>query len=303
MDFKNILTQLDQLNESVEVVAEEAESENQATAARIALKHKEEGTKPKAGTASAEMMNMSKGDLEDFTKAKKGAPKKKAESFDAKSFRESFEAMVEAKSKPDFLDLDKDGNKKEPMKKAAKEAGKSKGGKKGMSDKQQKYFGKKDESVEEGKSPHKKGSAKYKKQMAAKHASMNEDKVAKIQAQIDELEDDIGELDFGSASYDSADAKLQDLHNQLDRAKKKQVNKSVNESFEKFLSKETMSFEEMVSVVQESGGQQKIDPIDDTLWQWANRVASNKGEGEMFAAKIYESNGGRFELHDVLSED
>jgi len=35
--------------------------------------------------------------------------------------------MVEAK--PDFLDLDKDGNKKEPMKKAAKDAGKGKGGK------------------------------------------------------------------------------------------------------------------------------------------------------------------------------
>ena len=35
-----------------------------------------------------------------------------------------------AEAKPDFLDLDKDGNKKEPMKKAAKDAGKgSKGGK------------------------------------------------------------------------------------------------------------------------------------------------------------------------------
>lgn len=33
--------------------------------------------------------------------------------------------LVEAKKqKPDFLDLDKDGNKTEPMKKAAKEAGK-----------------------------------------------------------------------------------------------------------------------------------------------------------------------------------
>lgn len=56
--------------------------------------------------------------------------------------------------------------------------------------------------------------------------SEDKDEVAKIQAQIDELEDDIGELDFGSASYDSADAKLQDLHNQLDRAKKKQVSEN-----------------------------------------------------------------------------
>jgi hypothetical protein len=38
-------------------------------------------------------------------------------------------ALEEKKGKPDFLDLDKDGDKKEPMKKAAKEAGKGKGGK------------------------------------------------------------------------------------------------------------------------------------------------------------------------------
>ena len=99
------------------------------------------------------------------------------EGFDRDSFRKAFEAMVEAKAKPDFLDVDKDGDKKEPMKKAAKEAGKSKGGKKEMSDKQKKYFGKKNESVEEGKSKHAKGSEKYKKQMAAKHASMNEDEM------------------------------------------------------------------------------------------------------------------------------
>lgn len=36
------------------------------------------------------------------------------------------------KDKPDFLDLDKDGDKKEPMKKAAKDAKEDKGGKKGL---------------------------------------------------------------------------------------------------------------------------------------------------------------------------
>ena len=35
-------------------------------------------------------------------------------------------------SKPDYLDLDKDGNKKESMKKAAKDKGHGKKGKKGM---------------------------------------------------------------------------------------------------------------------------------------------------------------------------
>lgn len=55
------------------------------------------------------------------------------------------QVIEEAKSKkPDFLDIDKDGNKKESMKKAAADA--KKGGKdhkKGMSAKQAKFFGKK----------------------------------------------------------------------------------------------------------------------------------------------------------------
>lgn len=38
-------------------------------------------------------------------------------------------ALQEKKAKPDFLDVDKDGDKKEPMKKAAKDAGKDKGSK------------------------------------------------------------------------------------------------------------------------------------------------------------------------------
>ena len=50
-------------------------------------------------------------------------------------------------AKPDFLDVDKDGNKKEPMKKAAADkGGDKKDGKKGMSAAQEKYFGKKNES-------------------------------------------------------------------------------------------------------------------------------------------------------------
>jgi hypothetical protein len=57
--------------------------------------------------------------------------------------------LVKEAAKPDFLDVDKDGDKKEPMKKAAADKGGDKpAGKKGMSDKQAKYFGKK-ESVKE----------------------------------------------------------------------------------------------------------------------------------------------------------
>jgi hypothetical protein len=40
-----------------------------------------------------------------------------------------YNLLAEKKGKPDFLDLDKDGDKKEPMKKAAKDAGKGKGSK------------------------------------------------------------------------------------------------------------------------------------------------------------------------------
>jgi hypothetical protein len=121
---------------------------------------------------------------------------------------------MDESAKPDFLDIDKDGDKKEPMKKAASE-------KKGMSAKQEKFFGKK---------------------------------------------------------------------------------KTVKESIET-----KMSFKQMVQLVQESGGQQQIDPIDKELFTWANRVASSKlGEGmkaELYAGLIYERNGGVFEMYDVLSED
>jgi hypothetical protein len=58
------------------------------------------------------------------------------------------EKEVKESAKPDFLDVDGDGDKKEPMKKAtAEKGGDKKDSKKGMSDKQAKYFGKKNESV------------------------------------------------------------------------------------------------------------------------------------------------------------
>jgi hypothetical protein len=102
-------------------------------------------------------------DADDEPKAKKA----KKESIDTTAFKGKFAKMVEAKkdekkdtkkkpmkeaAKPDFLDIDKDGDKKEPMKKAAADKGGDKpAGKKGMSAKQEKFFGKKKtvkESVE-----------------------------------------------------------------------------------------------------------------------------------------------------------
>ena len=67
-----------------------------------------------------------------------------------------------------------------------------------------------------------------------------------------------------------------------------------------------LSFKQMVQLVQESGGQQQIDPVDKALFTWAERVAKNKlGEGmkaDLSAGLVYERNGGVFEMYDVLSE-
>ena len=181
---------------------------------------------------------------DDAPKGKKGR-KRSNEAIDAEAFKGKFAKMVEAKkdeskddkkkkpmkeaAKPDFLDIDGDGDKKEPMKKAAADKGDKPAGKKGMSAKQAKYFGKKNESV---------------------------------------------------------------------KSSKKVVAESVETK---------LSFKQMVQLVQESGGQQQIDPIDKELFTWANRVAASKlGEGmkaELYAGLIYERNGGVFEMYDVLSED
>jgi hypothetical protein len=183
---------------------------------------------------------------DDTPKGKKGRPRSN-ESIDTEAFKGKFAKMVEAKkdekkdakkkpmkeaAKPDFLDLDKDGDKKEPMKKAAGEKGGDKpAGKKGMSDKQAKYFGKKTESA------------------------------------------------------------------MMPKGKKRPVKESVETK---------LSFKQMVQLVQESGGQQQIDPVDKALFTWAERVAKNKlGEGmkaDLYAGLVYERNGGVFEMYDVLSE-
>ena len=78
--------------------------------------------------------------------------------------------------------------------------------------------------------------------------------------------------------------------------------KAVKESVE-----QTLSFKDCIKLVRESGGQQQIDPLDKELFSWAQRVASSKfTEGvkqDAFAGITYERFGGRFALHDVLSEN
>lgn len=79
-------------------------------------------------------------------------------------------------------------------------------------------------------------------------------------------------------------------------AKKKTVKESVEPK---------LTFKQMVSLVQESGGQQQIDAVDTELFAWAQRVASAKFTGikqELYAGMVYENMGGEFRMYDVLSE-
>jgi hypothetical protein len=259
------------ITESTQVVAEKSVSKAQQKAMGAALAAKR-GDIPKSELkgASKEMVDMSEKDLEDFAKTKhKGLPekKKKEESFDAKAFRESFEAMVEAKKMP--MGPGPDGKKGTKDDKPAflnqkTGAKKSKSDKKddGMTDKQKKYFGKKNESVEEG---------KYKSDAQRKAIHASKDKKMK------------------EASCSSSMKK-----------------KKTNESIEAMQENKPLAFKDLLGIVKESGGQQQIDCVDTTLWTWAQRVANAKYEGtkaEVFAGMLYERNGGRFEMHDVLAED
>ena len=171
---------------------------------------KVESIEPQFKSKFMKMVEAKKDESEAAAKKKKEDKKKK------------MSKIMDEGAKPDFLDLDKDGDKKEPMKSAAGDKGgdKKDSGKKGMSAAQEKFFGKK---------------------------------------------------------------------------------KTVKESIES-----NLSFKEMMALVVESGGQQQIDPVDNQLWAWAQRVAKTKiGEGmkaDVYAGMVYERMGGAFEMYDVLSE-
>jgi uncharacterized protein (DUF433 family) len=231
------------------------------------------------------------------------------------------------------------------MKKAAKDAkGGKKSGKKEMSDKQKKFFGKKKESVEEAaevitaeKMPKKKDilmmcskgmkvneiCKKYpncdqKKLKEMCEACMSEVKAKKTNESVNEAKD--GKMPSKAhikkmCKDGKSKAEICKMHPDCDQKKlkdmiadcKKEMKESVNESVEVIKDPSNMSFVEMLKLVKESGGQQQIDPVDETLWNWAQRVATSKVEesnkAEIFAGLIYERNGGRFEMYDVMDED
>jgi len=260
------------LNEGVEVVSEKAVSKKQQKF--MGMVHAaQKGEKPASKDVAKVAKEMKKKDAKDFASTKhKDLPEKK------KAKKES----VEEASKPDFLDMDKDGNKKEPMKKAAKDAKKKN---------ESVTFTDMDGEIVEAKksAAQKKAQEKFKAMIKGKKG------------------DDKDSMDESSAKPDYIDIdKDGDKKEPMKKAVKDKKKGAVKESITE--SATPLNFVQMIKLVKESGGQQAIDPMDTALWNWANRVASSKiteggQKAEIFAAMIYERNGGRFEMYDVLAED
>jgi hypothetical protein len=231
-------------------------------------------------------------------------PKKKAKKESVEpEFKSKFMKMVEAKKEE--TDKKKKMAKKEKMDEAKKpdedgdgvpdwadkkkgeddNAGKKTSGKKGMSDKQAKYFGKK---VDEAK----KKSDDYDYTSGPEFDSRRDEP-------YDEKSKPTPKGELGKAfrkKMGMPEKKTESA--MMPKGKKRPVKESVENK---------LSFKQMVQLVQESGGQQQIDPVDKALFTWAERVAKNKlGEGmkaDLYAGLVYERNGGVFEMYDVLSED
>ena len=224
-------------------------------------------------------------DDEDAPKSKKA----KKESIDPEAFKNKFDKMVEA-AKPDFLDIDKDGNKKEPMKKAAKE----KKAKPDYSKAMDKMFGGNAEELTKNLTIKKKtNEAEEEKRAPAKKTTRTVDLPSGAKGKITKVQGWQSQKAEKDADKDSK----KNESKMMPKGKKRPVKESVEQK---------LTFKQMVQLVQESGGQQQIDPIDTELFNWATRVAKNKlGEGmqaELYAGLIYERNGGVFQMYDILSE-
>jgi hypothetical protein len=258
---------------------------------------------------------------------KKEKKSKKDESIDPAAFKSKFDKMVEAKkgSKPDFLDMDKDGDKKEPMKSAAKDAKKGAAPKKGVNPfaKKEKvdevsdatlksYKDKADKEVSDHLTGEKDSKNVMKRWKGADKADAKLSKVKESEEKRAPAKKSEREVELPSGAKVKA-TKVQGWQSQkADKEAGKEKNESammpkgkkrpVKESVETKL-----SFKEMIKLVQESGGQQQIDAVDHELFAWAQRVAKSKFnesmKSEVYAGMVYERMGGKFEMFDILSED
>ena len=229
------------------------------------------------------------------------------------------DSKVKEAAKPDFLDMDKDGDKKEPMKKAAKDAKKKKEPVKEAeqvikAEKKQKLPSKKSILMMCGKGMSKSAICK-------EYSGCDQEKLKEmIESCMEEYKkkknESVSFVDMDGEIVEAQSAKQKAAFKKmLDKKKgKTSDDKEMDEAKENKKKKETvkesvepkMSFVDMYKMVKESGGQQAIDPMDDVLWTWANRVAVSKVEEtskqEIFAAMLYERNGGRFEMYDVVEK-
>ena len=306
MDFKSLLNKLDsmdapvatpqaptlpaavQLNEAASlrvlsgrstVVAEAAKMKKEEDDAKAKVKSKkEEKVDEAAEMKTGDKKKSSTGGT--IEKTKTGVKHTAGKNYSGKAS----EKEVKESAKPDFLDVDGDGDKKAPMKKAtAEKGGDQKDSKKGMSDKQAKYFGKKNESIEEA-AEMKTGD----KKKSSTGGTIEKTKTG--------LTHSAGKNYSGKAA--ESDKKKTDESKMMPKGKKRPVKESVEPK---------LTFRDMMKLVVESGGQQQIDPVDKELFAWATRVARTKlGEGmkaEVYAGMTYERMGGTFQMYDVLSED
>lgn len=310
MDFKSIISKLDsmdaptktpsapvlpqamQLNEDAQLRVLSGRSTYVAEAKKKAEEEIEEAAEKTATTwtdksGKKHPATSVKGDKYQGKEAE--AEEKKAKKTDESvkpEFKSKFMKMVEAKkaekkskkekmeegSKPDFLDMDKDGDKKEPMKKAV--ADKKAGPKKGVNP-----FAKKDESVKE-----------------SDEMKVGDKKKSSTGGTIEKTK--TGVKHTAGKNYSGKAAEADKKKDESVTRSKKVVAESVDQK---------LTFKQMIKLVQESGGQQQIDATDKELFAWAQRVATAKfNEGtkaEVYAGLVYERMGGAFEMYDVLSED
>ena len=275
-----------QLNEAKTVVAEKAVSKAQQKAAGAALAAKK-GDAPKKDLkdASKEMMKMSKAELEKIAGTKhKGLPEKVKEASEKKCNHTAegkkcpVHGLKECGSMYETVELVDDF---EEVVEAKKSAAQKKAQEKFKAMVKGKTADDKD-SMDESSHADDEAEAKKKKEEKKK-------KIAKIM-------DEGSKPDFLDMDKDG-DKKEPMKKAVADKKKKKTVKESVETK---------LTFKDMIKLVQESGGQQQIDPVDTVLWNWAQRVAAAKVQeshkAEIFAGLIYERNGGTFEMYDVLAE-
>jgi len=273
-----------QLNEDKTVVAEKAVSKAQQKAAGAALAAKKgDAPKKELTGASKEMMKMSKAELEKIAGTKhKDLPEKVKEASEKKCNHTGkgekcpVHGLKECGSMYETVELVDDFEEVVEAKKSAAQ-------KKAQEKFKAMVKGKKaDDKDSMDESSHDEAEAKKKKEEKKK-------KIAKIM-------DEGSKPDFLDMDKDG-DKKEPMKKAIADKKKKKTVKESVETK---------LTFKDMIKLVQESGGQQQIDPVDTVLWNWAQRVAAAKVQeshkAEIFAGLIYERNGGTFEMYDVLAE-